>query len=88
MKTKLTYILDKTKDNEKEYAVLLDGIIFATNLLKSQGDVPKEIQSFDYNIVEDVENQTLEYTFIMEMGSELLNSEELRETLLRALGGR
>jgi hypothetical protein len=88
MKTKLTYILDKTKDNEKEYATLLDGMIFATNLLKSQGDVPKEIQSFDYNIVEDVENQTLEYTFIMEMDSELLNSEEIKGILLGVLGGR
>lgn len=90
MKAKLTYILDKTNDNEQEYAALLDGMIFATNLLKSQGEVPKEMQSFDYDIVEDVENHTLEYTFTMEleMDSTLLNSDELKGILLGMLGGR
>ena len=51
MKTKIVYTLDKTKDEDLEYANLLDAMVFAVNIAKSRD--PESVPHFEYNIVDD-----------------------------------
>ena len=86
MKTKIVYYLDKTKDEELEYANLLDAMIVAINIAKTRGD---EIPPFEYNIVDDTETRISEYSFEMDvdMSDGILKTNEIRRILADFTGG-
>ena len=87
MKTKIIYELDKTKDEDLEYANLLDAMIFAVNIAKSRD--PESVPSFEYNIVDDTETMVSEYTFEMDvdMADGILKTEEVKRILANFMGG-
>lgn len=88
MKTKIVYELDKTKDEDLEYANLLDAMIVALNIAKASGKV-EDMPVFDYEIVDDVETRISTYSFEMDidMASGLLQKEEIRSALANFMGG-
>ena len=85
MKTKIVYYLDKTKEEELEYANLLDAMIVAMNIAKARGD---EIPPFEYNIVDDTETKISEYSFDMDvdMSDGILKTNEIRKVLADFIG--
>ena len=85
MKTKIVYYLDKTKDEELEYANLLDAMIVAMNIAKARGD---EIPPFEYNIIDDTETKISEYSFDMDvdMSDGILKTNEIRKVLADFIG--
>ena len=87
MKAKIIYTLDKTKDEDLEYANLLDAMIFAVNIAKSRGDT--DVPPFEYNIVDDVETMISEYSFEMniDMTDQLFKTEEIKKVLANFMGG-
>ena len=87
MKAKIIYTLDKTKDEDLEYANLLDAMIFAVNIAKSRGDT--DVPSFEYNIVDDVETMISEYSFEMniDMTDQLFKTDEIKKVLANFMGG-
>lgn len=87
MKTKIIYELDKTKDEDLEYANLLDAMIFAVNIVKSRN--PEDVPPFEYSIVDDTETMISEYTFEMDvdMASGLLQTDEIKRVLANFMGG-
>lgn len=87
MKTKIIYELDKTKDEDLEYANLLDIMIASINIIKTRN--PENVPPFEYNIVDDTETMVSEYTFEMEMDitSGLLQTDEMKRILSNFIGG-
>lgn len=88
MKTKITYILDKTKDEGLEYANLLDAMIVAINIAKASGKLEDE-PPFEYKIVDDPETKISEYSFEMDadMADGLLKTDEVKHILANFIGG-
>lgn len=88
MKTKIVYELDKTKDEDLEYANLLDAMIVALNIAKASGRV-EDMPVFDYDIVDDVETRISTYSFTMDVDvtSGLLQKDEIRSALANFMGG-
>jgi hypothetical protein len=87
MKTKIIYELDKTKDEDLEYANLLDIMIASINIIKTRN--PEDVPPFEYNIVDNTETMVSEYTFEMEMDitSGLLQTDEMKRILSNFIGG-
>lgn len=88
MKTKIIYELDKTKDEDLEYANLLDAMIVALNIAKASGRV-EDMPVFDYEIVDDTDTMISTYSFEIDidMASGLIKSDEIRNTLANFMGG-
>lgn len=88
MKTKIIYELDKTKDEDLEYANLLDAMIVALNIAKASGKV-EDMPVFDYEIVDNVDTMVSTYTFEMDvdMASGLLQTDEIKSALANFMGG-
>ena len=88
MKTKITYILDKTKDEDLEYANLLDAMIVATNIAKASGKI-EDVPPFEYKIVDDPETKISEYSFEMDvdMADGILKTDEVKRVLANFMGG-
>ena len=87
MKTKIIYELDKTKDEDLEYANLLDAMIVALNIAKSHN--PEDVPPFEYDIVDNVDTMISTYIFEMDvdMASGLLQTDEIKSTLANFMGG-
>ena len=87
MKTKIIYELDKTKDEDLEYANLLDAMIVAVNIAKSRN--AEDVPPFEYSIVDDTETMISTYTFEMDvdMTSGLLKTDEVKRILANFMGG-
>lgn len=88
MQVKMTYVLDKTVDEELDYSKVLDSVLTMVNILKATADMPDELKKFDYDIIDDTETMTSEYSFKINLDPKSLNTQELRGLLLDMLGGR
>jgi hypothetical protein len=88
MQVKMTYVLDKTIDEELDYSKVLDGALTMVNILKATSDMPDELKDFDYDIVDDTETMTSEYTFKINIDPKALNTQEIRGLLIDMIGGR
>jgi hypothetical protein len=88
MQVKMTYVLDKTIDEELDYSKALDGALTMVNILKATSDMPDELKDFDYDIVDDTETMTSEYTFKLTIDPKALNTQEIRGLLIDMIGGR
>ena len=88
MKTKIIYELDKTKDEDLEYANLLDAMIVALNIAKASGKV-EDMPVFDYEIVDDTETMISTYSFEtdIDMADGLLKTDEVKRALANFMGG-
>ena len=88
MKTKIIYELDKTKDEDLEYANLLDAMIVALNIAKASGKV-EDMPVFDYDIVDNVDTMVSTYSFEMDIdiASGLLQKDEIKSALANFMGG-
>ena len=88
MKTKIIYELDKTKDEDLEYANLLDAMIVALNIAKASGKV-EDMPIFDYDIIDNVDTMVSTYSFEMDIdiASGLLQKDEIKSALANFMGG-
>lgn len=88
MKTKIIYELDKTKDEDLEYANLLDAMIVTLNIAKASGRV-EDMPVFDYEIVDNTDTMVSTYSFEMDvdMASGLLQKDEIKSALANFMGG-
>ena len=88
MKTKIIYELDKTKDEDLEYANLLDAMIVAFNIAKASGNT-EDMPVFDYEIVDNVDTMISTYSFAMDvdMADGLLQKAEIKSVLANFMGG-
>ena len=87
MQVKMSYTLDKTIDEELDYSRALDGALTLFNVIKTTEGLPKELQDFNYKIVDDTETMKSEYSFEVSIDSKLLNSQEIKYLLTDILGG-
>ena len=88
MKTKIIYELDKTKDEDLEYANLLDAMIVAFNIAKASGNT-EDMPVLDYEIVDNVDTMISTYSFAMDvdMADGLLQKDEIKSVLANFMGG-
>jgi hypothetical protein len=88
MRTKIIYELDKTKDEDLEYANLLDAMIVAFNIAKASGHT-EDMPVLDYEIVDNVDTKISTYSFAMDvdMADGLLQKDEIKSVLANFMGG-